>query len=117
MSINRLPSKNHFDLPSIGKAGKAAKAAGAAASAGAAQATKPTSKGDSFEPTKDLGKISGAVAPTISLGVDTVAPLPKTEHSDALLKASTKLSPEERADKTLEKMAEELVKKMFQEAA
>lgn len=117
MSINRLPSKNHFDLPSIGKAGKAGKAAAAGAAAGAAAAAKPASKGDSFEPTKDLGKISGAVAPTISLGVDATAPLPKTEHTDALLKASTKLSPEERADKTIEKMAEELVKKMFQEAA
>lgn len=120
MSINRLPSNNNrFDVSKLGKASagaRAGKAAAAGAAAGAAKASGANQAGKSEDVLK-LSSVAGQAgeAPQISLSGN--APIPKSEHADALLKASGKLSPETRADEALKLMAMDLVDHMFQDVA
>lgn len=102
-----------------GKAGQAVKAgaaaaAGAAAGAGAASLAPVDKAGD----TVTLSGVAGQVgtAGTISIPQDSAGPLPKTQHTEALQKASKQLSPEVRQDKSCEHMADRLYQefeKMF----
>lgn len=123
MSINPLKN-NRFDMPSLGKAAgaaKGAKAAGAGAAAGAAGAAgAAAAKGaDKNTDVLKLSAIAGQAgdAPQISLGDASPSPIPKSQHADALLRASAQLSPEKRADEALKLMAMDLVEHMFQGVA
>jgi len=118
MSINRL-NNNRFDMPKLGKAAGAAKTAGATAAAGAAKAAKAAStKGAAKnEDVLKLSAVAGQAGEAPQISLSDANPIPKSEHADALLRASAQLSPEKRADDALKLMAMDLVEHMFQGVA
>jgi len=106
-------------MPKMGQAAGAAKAAKASTAGAAAGAGKAASANNASK-NADVLKLSAVAgqageAPQISLSGSS--PIPKSEHADALLRASAQLSPEKRADDALKLMAMDLVEHMFQGVA
>jgi len=116
MSINRLSSNNNtFELAKVKAASKKQVPEGGVSGKGKVPGGNKAPETDCFKPTQALeGKI-GAVS-SISLVPDT-APLPKTEHTDALKKASSKLSPEQRMDQACQLIAQKLGEEFFRDVA